>query len=218
MTNRSITQQIEGLMYEYRCLRAAGIHPERLATLGHQLADLGVLTDLLLVPELPKIPTHSRQRSHAQMLTVNWAGPFTQHDFNVTGSSWGLYFFRGKCKAQRYSRIQYCGITEQYFSERFRNHHKLHDVRRDLEIWLGRIVNPRRVTRSLLEQAEHMIIHALDLPLNEQCRTSEPPPTTIISQWYDRYGQRQHNPYSDFSSVMVWDGEMWQKGSLERWI
>jgi hypothetical protein len=213
----TVQQQIESLTYEYTCLRTTPMYAERRAEVRAQLAALGQPLDLLLELDAPQLPTYRHSRSSAHMFTIAWAGPFTRQDFTITENAWGLYFFRGKCKGQRSSRIQYCGITEQYYRDRFRNHHRLYDVTRDLEIWLGRIVSPGRLSRSHLEQAEHMIIHALQLPLNEQCKATEPPPTTIISQWYNRSGQRQANPHDDFPSIMMWDGDVWEKGSLERW-
>jgi hypothetical protein len=193
------------------------MYQARLTEVRTQLADLVQPVDVLCKRDSPHVSLPSRARLSAQMYTIAWSGPFTQADVAVTQNAWGLYFFRGKCKRQRFSNLQYCGITQQYYHDRFRKHRILPKIRRDLEIWLGQPVSPQRVSWSQLIQAEHMIIHALQPPCNTRCRITEPPPTTIISQWYNRYGQRQVYPHNDFPSVMLWDGEIWQKGDLESW-
>jgi hypothetical protein len=211
----TLQDQIASLTYQYRCLRDSPSHSEQLAEVRRKLAALEQPVDPLLEPGSPQLPKY--RELYRRTFTIVWSGPFTLDDTAVLRTSWGLYFFRGQCKQQHYSRLQYCGITEQYYSERFSNHYQLSLIRRDLEIWLGQIVSPQGMSRKQMIQAEHMIIHALQSPLNRQRRNTEPQPTTIISHWYNRYGQRQPYPYADFPTVMAWDGEVWQKGDLQVW-
>lgn len=117
-----------------------------------------------------------------KLVTVCWRGPYSYQEIDDQ-SGYGLYLFTGKCKYQRVARVQYCGITEQLYLKRFQSHHIIDDIERDLQIWLGQIIVPRRPARSTLLHAEWAVIYTLQPPLNTQCRWRPPEAITILSTW-----------------------------------
>lgn len=73
-------------------------------------------------------------------IKINWVGPYTPEDVATLDDGNGLYLFTGKRKGQRSeSHIQYFGITELAYRDRFKQHHKLPTINRDLGIWLGKV-------------------------------------------------------------------------------
>ncbi len=81
-------------------------------------------------------------------IIVNWRGPFLYSEIEENPEwSYGLYLATGRLKHGREATIQYCGITEGSFIDRFRNHHKVHKINREQEFWIGTVSYPNEVTR-----------------------------------------------------------------------
>ncbi len=150
-------------------------------------------------------------------IKIHWKGPYLLDEIDKLSDGNGLYLLAGKQKYQREGDIQYFGITERAFKKRFREHHKIQYITRDLQIWLGEIAYPNAFTRSHLETAESIIIYFIGTNLNEHKKFRPPKPTTIISHWFKKDGSpriRQKSLYKHFHDVISWDGEYWRTGNL----
>jgi hypothetical protein len=80
-------------------------------------------------------------------IIIQWKGPYLDAQ-NIGGKEgYGLYLLAGKIKFGRNIDIQYCGITERTYKERFFEHQKskLTEINREQEIWIGNISFPRRI-------------------------------------------------------------------------
>lgn len=154
-------------------------------------------------------------------IKIHWLGPYTPEDVAELEDGNGLYLFTGKRKGQKAeSHIQYFGITEQAFRVRFRQHHKLRDINRELGIWLGRVDYPEQHTRTHLETAESILVYFWQPQLNDRKKVNPPGPTTIISHWFRPDGQARINQksiYRDLPDVISWDGSHWRTGNLTVW-
>lgn len=153
-------------------------------------------------------------------ITVHWRGPFAQEDVVSTELGNGLYMFAGKRPYERSEQIQYCGITEGLFRNRFSQHHKIFEITRDLTIWLGQISVPEDFTRTHLETAEKIVVYFWQPNLNERKKVSLPRPTTLISHWFKYDGMVRFNQkeiYRDLPDVLCWDGQYWRTGNLCVW-
>ena len=153
-------------------------------------------------------------------IIIHWKGPYTLDEIEEVGGGKGLYLLTGKRKYNRENKIQYCGITASSYKKRFRDHHKLKRINRDLKIWLGEIVYPERGTRKVLEEAERIIIYFWQPALNERKKVSLPNPTSVISHWFKRDGSPRINQlsiYKDLHDVLCWDGDYWRSGNLAVW-
>ena len=154
-----------------------------------------------------------------QTILVRWMGPIPL-DKILRGNGGGLYMFSGRQKYQRNDDIQYIGITERDFPDRFAQHHKLPLITRNLRCWIGSIICPVQVSRSLLERAESIFIYFVQPQLNQRKTISIPWQTTIISHWYKTNGEARYNQQGllrDFPDVISWDGASWRKGNLRVW-
>ncbi|OCH43724.1 hypothetical protein [Aliivibrio fischeri] len=154
-------------------------------------------------------------------IIVEWYGPYTYDDI-YDNPEWnnGLYLATGKRKHEREASIQYCGITEGSFINRFKNHHKIPEITREQEFWLGEVAYPSEVSRHYLEMAESMIVYFWQPTLNDRKKLSIPRPITLINKWYKkdcspRY--RQHTLCKDLADVLSWDGYLWRSGNLQVW-
>jgi len=158
--------------------------------------------------------------SHTTII-VEWRGPYSFFEIEQN-PSWenGLYLGTGKLKYERESTIQYCGITEGSFIGRFRSHHKVHEINREQEFWLGTIKYPDDASRYFLEMAESIIIYFWQPTLNERKKLSMPKPITLISKWLKKDGAprlRQHTMCKCLNDVISWDGSLWRSGNLRVW-
>ena len=151
-------------------------------------------------------------------IKIHWKGPYTLDEIDELSDGNGLYLLAGKQKYQREDDIQYFGITEREFRKRFKEHHKIPYITRDLQIWLGKIVYPNMFDRSHLETAESIIIYFSGTDLNVQGRFTLPKPTTVISHWFKKDGLsprvNQKSIYKYFHDVISWDGNHWRTGNL----
>jgi len=158
--------------------------------------------------------------SHTTII-VNWRGPLLYNEIEEN-PDWGngLYLATGKLKYDRESTIQYCGITEGSFIKRFKNHHKVHEINREQEFWIGSVNYPNDATRHYLEMAESIIVYFWQPELNERKKLSMPKPISIINKWFKKDNSprlRQHPMCKDLSDVISWDGELWRSGNLQVW-
>ena len=151
---------------------------------------------------------------------VNWHGPYTYEDIcdsvhcNAEKpkdlSQNGLYVFIGKRKYAHSRLLQYVGITEGSFQDRFYQHHKRKEINRELSIWLGKIIAPKRHDRGGLESVEHMLAYFTQPSLNEK-KTCTPPTIScaVISRFYFAKSNtlRKRIPLllQDIPDVMLWD-------------
>jgi len=152
---------------------------------------------------------------------VDWRGPYTLEDIEKK-PDWknGLYLFSGKRKSKKTKEVQYCGITEGSYASRFKQHHKLLEINRNLGIWLGSVSYPQDATRYYLEIAEAIIIYFWQPALNDRKTVYAPKPVTVISRWLKPNGlprMRQHPMCKDIDDVLSWDGELWRSGNLTVW-
>ena len=156
--------------------------------------------------------------SEHNTIIINWKGPFTYDEIQENPEMGnGLYLAAGKQKYERENSIQYCGITEGSFARRFKDHHKIPQITREQEFWLGEVSVPEKATRHYLEIAETLIIYFWQPALNERKKYTPPKPTTVISYWLKKDGtprRKQMSIYKDLDDVLSWDGEYWRTGNL----
>jgi hypothetical protein len=153
-------------------------------------------------------------------IRVHWHGPYSLDEAGESERGNGLYLFTGKRSYERNEQIQYCGITEGLYKNRFKQHHKLFEITRELGIWLGEIVYPQDPTRTHLEIAESIIVYFWQPNLNERKKVYPPKPTALISHWFKPDGAPRFNQlsiYADLHDVLCWDGELWRSGNLKVW-
>lgn len=153
-------------------------------------------------------------------IIINWEGPFSYDEIaEMPEKRQGIYLVAGKRKHQKTeSEIQYCGITEGSFYTRFKRHHKIWELNREQEFWLGNIVTPKDVSRYYLELAETLIIYFWQPTLNTRKKLTPPKPTTIINYWCKKDGSPRFNQkkiYKDLDDVLSWDGTFWRTGNLK---
>lgn len=158
--------------------------------------------------------------SHTTVI-VNWRGPYSYAEIEEN-SDWGngLYLATGKLKYEREASIQYCGITEGSFITRIKSHHKVHEISREQEFWVGTVNYPTDVSRHFLEIAESIIIYFWQPELNDRKKVYAPKPITLVSKWFKKDGTprlRQHTMCKDLDDVISWDGELWRSGNLQVW-
>jgi hypothetical protein len=153
-------------------------------------------------------------------IKIRWYGPYTEEEIaRLDGVGNGLYMFTGQVRYQREEpEIQYFGITEGSYQNRFRGHHKLQEINRELKIWLGEIVYPSEYERKHLEVAEAMMIYFWQPRLNEKKTLVSPRlSTTVISHWFTKEGRaliNQRGIYKHLPDVICWDGSHWRTGNL----
>lgn len=154
---------------------------------------------------------------------IKWTGAFSYEEVCNSDKRKGIYLLTGKLKFERENQIQYCGITEDFFCNRLnKNHHKLKLIREEsLSIWLGEIIYPTNVKRSLLELAEHCFVSFWLPKLNDR-KTIYYPQNSIcfVSQWL----KKDETPYFrrpsiilDLPDLLWWDNERWRTGKLKIW-
>ncbi len=139
-------------------------------------------------------------------------------DVEALEGGYGLYLLAGRRKKKKANDIHYCGKTVQPFRTRLKNHHKVYKIKKDLEIWLGKIVFPDKPSDKDLKIAERILVYFWQPKLNEKLRYDPPPqPTNLISHWFTADGtprRRQRAIYKDLHDVLCWDGELWRTGNL----
>ena len=153
-------------------------------------------------------------------IRLHWRGPYTKEEVCDTNIGNGLYLLTGKRRYERSEQIQYCGITAGQFRNRFKQHHKISEITRELKIWLGEIAYPNEHTRMHLEIAESIVVYFWQPNLNERKKFYPPRPTALISHWFKPNGTPRFNQqhiYADLHDVLCWDGKLWRSGNLKVW-
>jgi hypothetical protein len=156
-----------------------------------------------------------------QTIYINWYGPFSEEEIlenshctdNAKLMSNGLYALVGKLKKKRDCKLQYIGITTRKFRSRFRDRgHIIHDITRELAIWIGKTAYTRKTQRSLLEAAEYMLIHFSDSEELQNKRKTQNPPNgsyTVLSQFLtktgDKHYMRLHQTVRAIPGVLIWE-------------
>ncbi len=158
--------------------------------------------------------------SHTTVI-VEWRGPFNLSEVECN-PEWGngLYLATGKLKYERESTIQYCGITEGSFSSRLKSHHRIHEINKEQEFWVGEIKYPTEASRYFLEMAESIVIYFWQPALNNRKKLYVPKPITLVNKWFKKDGsprRRQHTLCKYLDDVISWDGELWRSGNLLVW-
>jgi hypothetical protein len=152
-------------------------------------------------------------------IKIHWYGPYGEADLDDLDGGNGLYMFTGKRKHQRGEpEIQYFGITKNTYKGRFKNHHKLSEITRDIGIWLGEVSYPNDHVRDHLETAESILVYFWQPELNERKKFTPPLPTTVISHWFSADGKPriyQNYIYKNLPDVLCWDGVHWRIGNLK---
>ena len=154
-----------------------------------------------------------------QTIIVAWEGPISPNKIR-RGNFGGLYIFCGRQRHGKKDLIQYLGITERDFPDRFAQHPKLEIITQNVKCWTGTVVFPNKVNRLLLERAESILIYFVQPRLNVRKKVSVPRPTSVISHWYKPNGAPRYNRQgvlADFPDVISWDGSNWREGNLRVW-
>lgn len=112
-------------------------------------------------------------------IKIHWKGPYFLEEIEELEARNGLYLFAGKQKYQREDDIQYFGITKDKFKNRFKNHHKIDQITRDLQVWLGEITYPSDFAREHLETAESIMVYFWGASLNERKKYTPPRAITV---------------------------------------
>ncbi|MGL5237809.1 MAG: hypothetical protein ACRC8O_07270, partial [Plesiomonas shigelloides] len=79
---------------------------------------------------------------------IEWKGPYSYEEIETQSELCdGIYLATGKLKYEREATIQYCGITEGSFINRFKRHHKVGEINREQEFWIGKVIHPQNASR-----------------------------------------------------------------------
>ena len=151
-------------------------------------------------------------------LIVDWSGPFDSiEDAKKAAKEFKLsevlYLATGKRKYQRYSTMQYVGISNDLQS-RFTKHRTLPEVTGDFKLWIGEIsshgIAGRRAQSHpvahgrAVELAEWALAYFLALPLNVRKRTTPPSESVmLVNRWFrddfdTKRDRRGHKDWPDF--------------------
>lgn len=128
-------------------------------------------------------------------IVIDWYGPYSVKDAleaaKLDGFKGGLYVGTGKTLyARGDAKPQYIGLSKQLFS-RLKNHHKLPDINRNAQIWLGEVATAEpsgknaKSTAASLDYAEWLHAYFLQLPLNEKKKKYAPiRAVTVLNRWW----------------------------------
>lgn len=148
------------------------------------------------------------------MIAVDWFGPYDLEGANkAAGADWenGLYMCIGKRPYQRVQTMQYVGIGIHVHTRLKEEHHKLQEVTKQRQIWLGEIVTAEpsgkkiKVTPATLDYAEWLHARFLRLPLNEKKTKGLPPRSvTVLNRWWktDYATPRRKRPHPDWPDLI----------------
>ncbi|MCW9715091.1 hypothetical protein [Avibacterium sp. 21-594] len=157
---------------------------------------------------------------------IHWYGPFELSE--VIESDWGkgkgLYIATGKTKGSRKdSSVQYCGITDRSYANRFKEHEILPEINRELQIWLGEVVVSPYPSRNSakLKEPERLITYYLDFDidlLNTKNLLATPEVGTLVNYWFKKdktLRSRKPREIKALPDVISWDGEELHFGQLK---
>lgn len=163
---------------------------------------------------------------------LEWYGPFSYDELDKyvkenANLKFRFYAISGLCSRQRGEPIwQYCGITERLITQRFKDKdHKIKNITRDKEIWLGRFSNPMLSNnRNIIELVEHLIICSYELSLNEKkTKTFPKEPIGIFNLWFNKNKERRLRKIcavqKEMSDTIIFDGlHIWTGDKLKPWM
>lgn len=148
------------------------------------------------------------------MIAINWYGPYRSLEeasyIAKEDYGYGLYMGIGKQKGERKSRLQYVGISESLGSRIGSAHHKLHQITRDFELWMGEPATAEpsgpkmKVTRATLDHAEWLHSYFLSLPLNERKKSLPDRSVSVLNRWWmkDYVTPRKKRPHSAWPDLI----------------
>lgn len=149
------------------------------------------------------------------MIAINWYGPYLSVEAARISAkadyAHGLYLCLGKTAYQRRRSLQYIGLARLLGSRLTSQHHKLHDVSREQQIWLGEIATAEpsgrrfKATPATLDYAEWLHARFLRLPLNDKKTKSLPPRSvTVLNRWWstDYETPRRRRPHPDWPDLI----------------
>lgn len=159
---------------------------------------------------------------------VNWYGPYSLDSALPSSFDYddGLYMVIGRKPYERNTSLQYMGLASSLSRRLNGYHHKLGEVTKNLELWIGEVSSPRtpgrkiKVTDRMLDLVEWAHVFFLQLPLNDKKKGSPPDlPITVYNRWwktdYDtKYKNRPHADWpdlldyidSEYDTRLVWFG------------
>lgn len=154
------------------------------------------------------------------MIAVNWFGPFwgeLEAIRAVARRDWddGLYVCIGKRPYQRRDTIQYIGIGSPLHTRLHDGHHKLPEVTRSRQLWLGEIATSEpsgkrlKATKATLDYAEWLHARFMQLPLNSMKTKSLPARSvTVLNRWWktDYETMRSNRPHPDWPNMIDFPG------------
>ena len=160
---------------------------------------------------------------------INWYGPFTLEEIDKNFENEkeinrrkkdslyrnGFYVWTGKTQGQHSEHIQYIGITERAFVDRFwaTEHKNWYIAKKDKKVWIGKITNAK-TTREDFEDAEYILVSYCKR--NNQARLNEKKTNlpqfscTVISSFFKKDESRYEKVPSiirAISEVVIWDAE-----------
>jgi len=149
---------------------------------------------------------------------IDWYGPYDKENAQRAASDFddGIYLALGKQAYEREVQMQYVGLASDLASRINGYHHKLPEITRDLEIWLGEVVSPRtpgrkiKVTDRMLDLSEWSHAYFLQLPLNQRKKTNPPDlPITVYNRWWktDFETPRRHHPHGGWPDLIEYLGD-----------
>lgn len=154
-------------------------------------------------------------------VVVNWYGPYTLEEAkNVARQKFkgGLYlgagrrgFFRG---IFRFIGPLYVGKSDENLAARLHvDHEKLSKISSYRSIWLGDIITGsvpgERETSTPIEihLSEWVLVHFMELPLNEKLRSEPPPGTiTILNRWWKSPNEPIGRPHFNWPDLIDYRG------------
>lgn len=150
---------------------------------------------------------------------IEWVGPFFSLDelkewekVNNQSCDFNFYIITGKLKGKK-TITHYCGITDNqigYIYFRFHDKtHKVHNLSRETNIWIGCLSNQKQRTRNNIELCETMIISYWQPEENIKKRAYYPSiPVLLINRWFDtnkKLRTRVIYPAQKLSDVIIYD-------------
>lgn len=148
------------------------------------------------------------------MISLDWYGPYDLEKASKAAKleyNQALYMCIGLRRHQRTPSLQYIGIGEHVHTRMKEDHHKLKEVTRSRQIWLGEVSSAEpsgrrtKVRRATLDYAEWLHARFLDLPLNESKTKSLPPRSvTVLNRWFqtDYETLRRKRPHRDWPDLI----------------
>ncbi|MBP1593066.1 MAG: hypothetical protein H6Q12_84 [Bacteroidetes bacterium] len=160
-----------------------------------------------------------KQYNMINIFVIKWIGPFFSIEdlkewekFYNQDYIFNFYIITGKLKGKRLI-TKYCGITDTqrgYIHSRFYDKkHKVQNLSRETNIWIGCLTDQSLRTRENLELCETMIISFWQPEENTKKRAYYPSnPMVLINRWFDTKNKLRINakyPSQELSDVIIYD-------------